>query len=46
MLEAEFSKDVKKPPETEYEIPQKIFMKYDAESGNADSWLVKHWKFN
>ncbi|CAD6581026.1 MAG: hypothetical protein ASARMPRED_000394 [Alectoria sarmentosa] len=46
MLEAGLSKDVKKPPETEYEIPKKIFMKYDAESGNADSWLVKHWKFN
>lgn len=45
MLEAELSKDVKKPPEIEYEVPKKIFMKHDAESGKEDSWLVKHWNF-
>lgn len=46
MLEAELSKDIKKPPEIEYEIPKKIFMQYEVESGKEDSWLIKHWNFD
>lgn len=46
MLEAELSNDIKKPPEVEYEIPQKIFMKHDADSAKEDSLLVKLWSFN
>ena len=46
MLDAELSRDIKKAPEIEYEIPKKIFMKYDAESHNEDSRLVNLWDFN
>ena len=45
MLEAENSKDVKKTPVVEYEIPKKIFMKQDA-SGTEDTLLVKLWDFS
>ena len=41
MLEAELSKDVKKAPVVEFEIPKKIFTKHDAESGVEDSLVVK-----
>ena len=46
MLDAELSKNIKKPPEIEYEIPKKIFMKHDADSVMEDSLLVKLWSFN
>jgi U3 small nucleolar RNA-associated protein 19 len=46
MLEAELSKEVKKIPVVEYEIPKKIFMKHDAESGIENSLLVKLWDFS
>lgn len=46
MLDAELSKDIKKPPEVEYEIPKKIFMKHDGDSAKEDSLLVKLWSFN
>jgi U3 small nucleolar RNA-associated protein 19 len=46
MLEAENSKDVKKTPVIEFEIPKKIFMKQDVASGVEDSQLVKLWDFN
>ena len=46
MLYAEFSKDIKKAPEVEYEIPQKIFLKYDADMGRQDSFVVKLWDFS
>ena len=45
MLDAELSKDIKKPPEIEYEIPKKILMKHDANSAQTDSLLVKLWSF-
>lgn len=45
MLDAELSKDIKKPPEIEYEIPKKIFTKHNADSGVEDSILVKLWNF-
>ena len=46
MLSAELSKDVKKVPEIEYEIPKKIFTRYDVEMGGEDSLLVRLWDFN
>lgn len=46
MLDVELSKTIKKPPEIEYEIPKKIFMKRDADSLKGDSLLVKLWGFN
>ncbi|RDW60148.1 hypothetical protein BP5796_11754 [Coleophoma crateriformis] len=45
LLETELGKDVKKAPIVEYEIPKKIFMKQDAESGFEDTLLVKLWEF-
>jgi U3 small nucleolar RNA-associated protein 19 len=46
MLEAELSKDMKKIPVVEFEIPKKIFTKNDVDSGIEDSLLVKLWDFN
>ena len=46
MLDAELAKDVKKAPEIEYEIPKKIFTKYEANTGKEDSMLVKLWGFS
>jgi U3 small nucleolar RNA-associated protein 19 len=46
MLEAELSKEVKKVPVVEYEIPKKIFTKHDPESGLEDSLLVKLFDFS
>lgn len=45
MLDAELSKDVRKAPVVEFEIPKKIFMKHDAEAGVEDRLLVKLWSF-
>ena len=45
MLEGELVKNIKKPPEIEYEIPKKIFGKNDIESGKQDSLLVRLWDF-
>jgi U3 small nucleolar RNA-associated protein 19 len=45
MLEAEFSKDIKKKPVVEFEIPKKIFMKHEVESGIEDSLIVKLFDF-
>jgi U3 small nucleolar RNA-associated protein 19 len=41
MLEAEYSKEVKKIPVIEFEIPKRIFLNQDAASGVEDSLLVK-----
>ncbi|TVY45139.1 Uncharacterized protein LSUB1_G000726 [Lachnellula subtilissima] len=46
MLEDELSKDVKKVPVVEYEIPKKIFSKQEEGAGMEDSLLVKLWDFN
>lgn len=46
MIDAELSKEIKKAPEVEYEIPKKIVEKYDAESGKEDNILVKLWDFS
>ena len=46
MLDGELIKSIKKPPEIEYEIPKRVFGKYDVESGRQDSMLVKLWNFS
>ncbi|KAL3418648.1 hypothetical protein PVAG01_10364 [Phlyctema vagabunda] len=46
ILDTELSKDLKKAPVVEFEIPKKIFMKQDVESAVEDSLLVKLWEFN
>jgi U3 small nucleolar RNA-associated protein 19 len=46
MLEAELSKEVKKIPIVEYEIPKRIFSKNDEDSVIEDSLLVKLWDFS
>ena len=46
MLDAELSKDIRKAPEIEYEIPKRVFMKHDADTGKEDSLLVKLWDFS
>ena len=45
MLDAELSKNIKKPPEIEYEIPTRIFSKQDTASAKEDSLLAKLWSF-
>lgn len=45
MLSAELSKDSKKPPVIEYEIPKKIFFKNDDVPGK-ESLLVRLWDFS
>ena len=45
MLDTELSKKLKKEPEIEYEIPKKIFTKYDEDAGKNDGLLVKLWGF-
>ncbi|KAL9127802.1 MAG: hypothetical protein Q9217_003386 [Psora testacea] len=45
MLDAELSKDIKKAPEIEYDIPKKIFSKHDTDSCKDDSLLVRLWDF-
>jgi U3 small nucleolar RNA-associated protein 19 len=46
MLEAELSKDIKKAPVVDFEIPKKIFTKQDVESAVEDSIVVKLWNFH
>ena len=46
MLDAELSRNSKKPPEIEYEIPKRIFLGHDIDSAEKDSILVKLWSFN
>ena len=46
MIEAELSKPLKKPPEIEYEIPKKIFTKFDPQENMEDDFLVRMWEFS
>lgn len=46
MLDAELSKDLRKAPVVEYEIPKKIFMKQDSGSSQLDSILLQLWDFS
>ncbi|KAL2135649.1 hypothetical protein VTI74DRAFT_7459 [Chaetomium olivicolor] len=45
LLEAEMSKEVKKPPVVEYMIPKRIFTKAEPVPGEQDSLLVSLWDF-
>ena len=45
MLDAELTKEVKKAPVVEFEIPKRIFMKQDENAGVEDNLLVKLWNF-
>jgi U3 small nucleolar RNA-associated protein 19 len=45
LLEAEISKEVKKPPVVEYMIPKRIFTKADEAAAEPDSLLVGLWDF-
>jgi U3 small nucleolar RNA-associated protein 19 len=46
MLEAELSKEIKKVPIIEFEIPKKIFMEHDMASGLDNSLLVETITFS
>ncbi|KAI9880321.1 MAG: hypothetical protein M1830_004200 [Pleopsidium flavum] len=46
MLDAELSKDIKKAPVIEYEIPKRIFMEHDVDAPQQDCLLVKLWDFS
>ena len=41
MLNADLTKDIKKPPEIEYQIPKKIFTKSEAASEQGDSLVME-----
>jgi U3 small nucleolar RNA-associated protein 19 len=45
MLESELSKEVKKVPVVEFEIPKKIFLEHNVALGLEDALLVKLWDF-
>ncbi|KAH6854612.1 CBF/Mak21 family-domain-containing protein [Chaetomium sp. MPI-CAGE-AT-0009] len=45
LLEAEISKEVKKPPVVEYMIPKRIFTKADGATEETNSLLVSLWDF-
>lgn len=45
LLEAEMTKNVKKPPVVEWQIPKHIFLPEDADLGVEDGLLVKLWAF-
>lgn len=45
LLEAEMAKNVKKAPVVEFQIPKRIFLPPDADSGVEDTLLVKLWDF-
>lgn len=40
------SKDVKKAPVVEFQIPKRIFLQQEEGSGVQDSLLVKLWDFS
>ncbi|KAI9746106.1 MAG: hypothetical protein M1818_000787 [Claussenomyces sp. TS43310] len=46
MLDAELSKEVKKVPVVEFEIPKKILTKQDLGSGMKNGLLAELWTFN
>ena len=46
MIDSELSKELKKPPEIEFEIPKRILLKQEPGSKQADSLLVQMWDFS
>ncbi|KAI8230306.1 hypothetical protein K4K54_000913 [Colletotrichum sp. SAR 10_86] len=45
LLEAEMTKQVKKPPVIEFQIPKRVFLPNEPESGVQDTLLTKLWSF-
>jgi len=45
MLNAELAKDIKKPPEIEYYIPEKIFRTYGLGAEQGDGLLTELCQF-
>ncbi|KAL0938713.1 ribosome biogenesis protein [Colletotrichum truncatum] len=45
LLEAEMTKQVRKPPVIEFQIPKRVFLPNDPESGVQDNLLTKLWSF-
>ncbi|KAK9778434.1 putative CCAAT-binding factor domain-containing protein [Seiridium cardinale] len=45
LMEAELSKQIKKPPVVEYMIPKRVFLPLDPGSGTEDNLLTKLWDF-
>jgi U3 small nucleolar RNA-associated protein 19 len=45
LLDAELSKQVKKPPVVEFMIPKRVFLPHDAASGVEDNLLTRLWNF-
>ncbi|EON97753.1 putative nucleolar complex protein 4 protein [Phaeoacremonium minimum UCRPA7] len=45
LLEAEMVKDVKKAPVIEFQIPKRVLLPQEPDSGVADNLLVKLWNF-
>lgn len=45
MLEAELSKEVKKAPVIEFEIPKRILLQQDVDSGEKNSLIADLWNF-
>lgn len=46
MLDAELDKDIKKPPEIEFQIPKRIFLRQGPALGVEDRMLTKLWDFD
>lgn len=44
-LEAEFAKQIRKPPVVEFMIPKRIFLPQDPASGVEDNLLTRIWGF-
>ncbi|KAI0125804.1 nucleolar complex protein [Xylariales sp. AK1849] len=45
LLDAELSKQIKKPPVVEFMIPKRVFLPQDPASGVEDNLLTKLWSF-
>jgi hypothetical protein len=46
MLDAEFTRTKKRPPQIEYEIPKQIFLSHSAESNDQNSLIFEQWNFS
>ncbi|EJT81998.1 nucleolar complex protein 4 [Gaeumannomyces tritici R3-111a-1] len=45
LLDGELSKEIKRSPVVEFQIPKRVLLPHDRESGQQDSLLVKLWDF-
>lgn len=46
MLDTELSREIKKPPVVEYEIPKRIFAVRDENDAEKQSLLDRLWEFS